>query len=174
MTTAEAASDTSCQTYLRLWATFDVLYMWVLQSCDVTPFTLSVTLIHYTNDRYALVRLVTKSESQKRNPSAMPTSRHVSCIQRMNAVSYQKVYTNRQTYGVGNCVFHVMQMVCNANATINWLSELRPSSDEWKVTSCRVQFHANVGKRQLDWQDLLNQRMRTLPTCRTVAPHSVA
>ena len=97
-----------------------------------------------------------------------------SCIQRMNAVWYQKVYTNRQTYGVGNRVFHVMQMVCNASATINWLYELRPSSDVWKVTSCRVQFHANVGKRQLDWQGLLNQRMRTLPTCRTVAPHSVA
>jgi len=37
----------------------------------------------------------------------------------MNALWFQKVYTNRQTYGVGNRVLHVMQIVCNANAATN-------------------------------------------------------
>jgi hypothetical protein len=79
---------------------------------------LFATQILSTNDGYTrmLVRLVTRRQNNKKiNPSARPTPRHISFsfsgIQRMTALWYQKLYTNIQTYSVGNHVLHVIQMV---------------------------------------------------------------
>ena len=55
----------------------------------------------------------------------------------MNVLWYQKVYTNRQTYGVGNRVLHVMQMACNANTTINCMSSDRALTYlKWHPVGC--------------------------------------
>jgi hypothetical protein len=228
MTIAEAVSETSCQTYLRLRAKFDVLYTWLLQCCVMWRRLLWHNCTNLAEDRWtaslrniekrqkdgvdygclAMVRkemvslcnsLVCHADSpyqrrirvsetsgearitkKKRNPSARPTPRHISFLFLFPAFSEWMLFGSKRFIRTGKhtawetvyymwCRLSAMRMQRQTD-----LYELRQSCDVLRVASFRVQFHANVTKRQLAWQGLLNRRMRTLPTCRTVALHSVA
>jgi len=159
-----------------------VVWLWYERRWFHCVTLLSVTLIRPTNDGYALVRLVAKPELQKkkRNPSARPTPRHISFLFLFPAFSEWMLFGSKRFIRTGKhtawetvyymwCRLSAMRMQRQTD-----LYELRQSCDVLRVASFRVQFHANVTKRQLAWQGLLNRRMRTLPTCRTVALHSVA
>jgi hypothetical protein len=155
------------------------IWLWLDRKSFHSVTLLSVTLIRSTNDIYVLGRLVTKPVSQKRNPSARSTPRHISFLFLHPAFSGwmlfgTKMFIQKGKHTAWETVYYMWCKWPVMRTQRQTVYELRPSCDVLRVTSCPVQFHANVGKRQLVWRGLHNQRMRTLSKCRTVAPHPVA